>query len=95
MTYTTNSIQPEKQLKVPYSTNTSTKKDKHELSLKRDLFHTKDSRPSTYQIDDLLAYTLPETSNPNSSACKMDYLYAFENQGGSSKTGIQFFSRME
>lgn len=44
--------------------------NKHELSLNGIFSHTKDSRPSTYQIDDILTLPLPETRNRNSSACK-------------------------
>ena len=39
-------------------------KDKHELSLNGIFSHTKDSRPSTYQIDDLLTYTTTGNEEP-------------------------------
>ena len=67
-------------------------KDKHELSLNGIFSHTKDSRPSTYQINDLLTYTSTGNEKPELVRLQMDYLYAFENQG-QLETGIQFFSR--
>lgn len=67
-------------------------KDKHELSLNGIFSHTKDSRPSTYQIDDLLTYTTTGNEKPESVRLQMDYLYTFENQG-QLETGMQFFSR--
>lgn len=67
-------------------------KDKHELSLNGIFSHTKDSRPSTYQIDDLLAYTSTGNEQPEFVRLQMDYLYTFANQG-QLESGIQFFSR--
>ena len=66
--------------------------NKHELSLNGIFSHTKDSRPSTYQIDDLLTYTTTGNEKPEFVRLQMDYLYTFENQG-QLETGIQFFSR--
>lgn len=64
--------------------------NKHELSLNGIFSHTKDSRPSTYQIDDLLTYTTTGNEKPEFVRLQMDYLYTFENQG-QLETGIQFF----
>ena len=66
--------------------------NKHELSLNGIFSHTKDARPSTYQIDDLLTYTTTGNEKPEFVRLQIDYLYTFENQG-QLETGIQFFSR--
>ena len=66
--------------------------NKHELSLNGIFSHTKDSRPSTYQIDDILTHTSTGNEKPEFVRLQMDYLYTFENQG-QFETGIQFFSR--
>lgn len=67
-------------------------KDMHELSLNGVFSHTKDSRPSTYQIDDLLSYTTTGNEQPEFVRMQMDHLYTFANRG-QLESGIQFFSR--
>ena len=66
--------------------------DRNELTVNGIFSYTKDSRPSKYRVDDVIAHVSDSKESPQFARLELDYTKTLPNEG-TLKAGLGFFSR--